>query len=485
LTPLRRPVVSLLPLLGVLAACSAAGRYEVPATPTAAHYKEAQGWALATPLDQAPRGPWWEEFGDPILDDLERRAEAASPTVAVALARYQQARALAQRAGAERLPTIAAGASASREHLSGDRPLASGTGTSFTDVTAGASLDWEIDLWGRLGEAARAGRLEAAASNADLASARLSLHAMIADAYFRLRGADAQIELLRHTVEAYARAFDLTNARHQGGIASGLDTNRARHQLAQAKAEISRAALDRDTAEHELAALIGEIPSGFSIPPATPKLVPFSVGAGAPAQLLQRRPDIAAAERRVAAANARIGVARAAWFPTLTLGLSGGFEAAGGNIASASSGFWALGPLSALATIFDGGRRAADVRRARAGFDEAAASYRETVLSAFRQVEDELSAERHLAAAEADEADAAAASARTAELALTRYRDGASDYLEVVTAQTAALDAQRAALNLHTQRLQANVALIRALGGGFDTNSMRLASEASPPNTAP
>jgi multidrug efflux system outer membrane protein len=485
LTRLRIAGVSLLPLLGALAACSAAGPYEVPATPSAATYKEAQGWAMATPLDQARRSAWWEEFGDPLLDDLERRAEAASPTVAVAVARYEQARALAQRAGAELLPTVAVGASASRERLSGDRPLANGTGTRFTDVTTGVSLDWEIDLWGRLREAAHAGRLEAAASNADLESARLSLHAMIADVYFRLRGADAQLELLRHTVDAYARAFALTNARHQGGIASGLDTSRARHQLSQAKAEISTVALDRDTAEHELAALVGETPSTFSIPPATPKLVPMSVATGAPAQLLQRRPDIAAAERRVAAANARIGVARAAWFPTLTLGLSGGFEAAGGNIASASSGFWALGPLSALATIFDGGRRAADVRRARAAFDEAAASYRETVLSAFREVEDELSAERHLAAAEADEADAAAASARTADLALTRYHDGASDYLEVVIAQTAALDAQRAALDLRTQRLQANVAIIRALGGGFDTSSMRLAGQSPPPSTAP
>jgi multidrug efflux system outer membrane protein len=451
--------------LAALAACSMAPDYRPPATPDAAAFKEADGWTQATPLDEAPRGAWWARFGDPLLDDLQARSEAASPTIAAAVSRYEQAAAIADRAGAERLPVVSAGADLTRQRFSRGRPLAGGNGGTYNDVVLGGSLDWEIDLWGRLRDAARAGRAEAQASAGDLASARLSLHAMVADAYIRLRGLDAEAALLRQTSEAYARAAALTNTRHEGGIASGLDTSRAEAQLSDARAQLSTIALDRAVAEHQLAVLVGETPSAFTVAPATPRIDPIAVPAATPAQMLQRRPDIAAAERRVAAANARIGVARAAWFPALTLGLSGGYEAASGNILSASNSFWALGPLSAVATIFDGGRRRADVRRSRAEFDEAAADYRGTVLDAFREVEDNLAAGRHLAAAQREQEDAARAAGRTRELALTRYHDGASDYLEVVVAQTAALDAERLALILRTRRLQANVALVRALGG--------------------
>jgi len=460
----RAPVLA---SLTALAACSMTPNYRPPASPDAAAFKEAEGWIQATPMDEAPRGAWWQRFGDPLLDDLQARGEAASPTLAAAVARYDQAVAIADRAGAERLPVVSASGQAARQRFSRGRPLAGGNGGTYNDVIVGGALDWEVDLWGRLRDAARAGRAEAQASNADLASARLSLHAMIADAYFRLRGLDAEAALLRQTSEAYARAAELTNTRHEGGIASGLDTSRAEAQLSDARAQLSTIALDRATAEHQLAVLVGETPSAFTVAPATPRIEPLAMPAGTPAELLQRRPDIAAAERRVASANARIGVARAAWFPSLTLGLSGGYEAARGNLLSASNGFWALGPLSAVATIFDGGRRAADVRRARAEFDEAAADYRGVVLGSFREVEDNIAAARHLATAEKEQEDAARAAGRTRELALTRYHDGASDYLEVVVAQTAALDAERLALILHTRRLQANVALIRALGGGI------------------
>jgi multidrug efflux system outer membrane protein len=449
--------------IAALAACSMAPDYRPPATPDASAFKEADGWTQATPMDDAPRGAWWARFGDPLLDELQTRGEAASPTIASAVARYDQAVAIAQRAGAERLPVVTAGADVTRQRFSRGRPLAGGNGGTFTDVVLGGSLDWEVDLWGRLRDAARAGRAEAQASSADLASARLSLHAMIADTYLRLRGLDAEAALLRQTSEAFARAAELTNTRHEGGIASGLDTSRAEAQLADARAQLSTIALDRAVAEHQLAVLVGETPSSFTVAPATPRIVPIAVPAATPAQLLQRRPDISAAERRVAAANSRIGVARAAWFPSLTLGLSGGYEAASGNILSASNSFWALGPLSAVATIFDGGR--ADVARARAEFEETAADYRSTVLTAFREVEDNLAAARHLAAAQVEQENAARAAGRTRELALTRYHDGASDYLEVVVAQTAALDAERLALILRTRRLQANVALVRALGG--------------------
>lgn len=461
----RMPAVA---LLMALAACSMAPDYRPPVAPDAASFKEADGWALATPLDEVPRGAWWERFGDPFLNDLEARGEAASPTIAAAVARYDQALAIADRAGAERLPVVGAQAQGARQRFSRGRPLAGGNGGTYNDVIVGGTLDWEIDLWGRLRDAARAGRAEAQASSADLASARLSLHAAIADTYFRLRGLDAQAALLRQTSEAYARAAELTNTRHEGGIASGLDTSRAQAQLSDARSQLSTIALDRAVAEHQLAVLIGEAPSGFIVAPSTPSIEPLVVPAGTPALLLQRRPDIAAAERRVAAANARIGVARAAWFPSVTLGLSGGYEAASGNLLSAANSFWALGPLSAVATIFDGGRRKADVRRARAEFDEASADYRQTVLTSFREVEDNIAAARHLATAEQEQADAASAAGRTRELALTRYHDGASDFLEVVVAQTAALDAERLTIILRTRRLQANVALVRALGGGVD-----------------
>ncbi|WP_156680627.1 efflux transporter outer membrane subunit [Sphingomonas profundi] len=452
--------------LAALAACSLAPDYAPPAVPAAAAFKEAQGWAAATPLDTAPRGAWWEGFGDPVLTGLETRAEAASPTIAAAIARYDQALAIADRADAERLPTVSAGADLSRERASSRRPLARGNGGTYTNRTLGGSFGWEVDLWGRLRDNARAGRADAAASAADLASARLSLHAAVADTYFRLRGLDAEAELLRQTTAAYARAFELTDIRHSGGIASGLDTSRAQSQLSDARAQLATVALDRATAEHQLAALVGEAPAGFAIVPVTGQLEPPRVPAGTPSQLLQRRPDIAAAERRMFAANARIGGAKAAWFPLVTLGASGGYQSAGGGLLASAASYWALGPLSLAAPLFDGGRRNADIRRARADFAEAAADYRGTVLTAFREVEDGLAAARHLADAEREQQTAARAAAKTTDLALIRYRDGASDYLEVVVAQTAGLIAERSALALRTQRLQATTAIVRAIGGG-------------------
>lgn len=458
------PVVSVV----ALSACTMAPTYHVPVTPAVTEFKEAKGWSMATPLDAAPRGAWWQGFNDALLNDLQARAEAASPTVAAAVARYNQAVAVADRASADRLPEISAGPSISRDRLSAGRPLGGGNSATYTDRTLGGSFKWEVDLWGRLRDTARAGRADAVASAADLASARLSLHASIADTYFQLRGMDAAADLLRQTIQAYSRAYDLTDIRHSGGIASGLDTSRAQSQLSDAKSQLATIALSRANAEHQLAVLVGEAPSTFTVAPATPVIEPFAISAGVPSELLQRRPDIAAAERRVAAANARIGVAKAAWFPSLTLGLSGGYDSIGGNVFSAANTFWALGPLALVGTIFDGGRRNADIRRSRATFDETAADYRATVLDAFREVEDGLAAGRHLADAERNQSDAARAAGRTEDLALIRYRDGASDYLEVVVAQTAALEAQRSVLTLRTQRLQAAVSLIRALGGGAD-----------------
>jgi multidrug efflux system outer membrane protein len=313
----------------------------------------------------------------------------------------------------------------------------------------------------------RASRADAAASAADVAAVTLGLQAQLASIYFDMRGLDARIVLLRETVTAFERAFRLTDTRHRGGIASGIDVSRAQSQLSSARAELSSVAIARQRDEHAIAVLTGRPPADVTIAVVDRQLAPPAIPAGLPSTLVERRPDIAAAERRVAAANARIGVARAALFPSLTLGASGGFQAATGALFSASNTFWALGPVSAALAVFDGGRRRAGVRIARADYDETVATYRQTVLDAFREVEDDLSAQRLLAAQEKDQHVAADAAARTRDLALTRYRDGAADYLDVVTAQTAALDAQRALLDLRSRQLQTATDTIRALGGAY------------------
>lgn len=452
-------------LLVGLTGCSMAPDYRPPATPVPRDFKELEGWTAATPMDQAPRGQWWEAFGDPVLNDLEARAEQASPTLAAALARYDQAKAAAGIERADLFPQVNAGGDASRQRLSGNRFSGNGVAPVYDDFSVGATLDYELDLWGRIRNSVKAARADAQASEADLASARLSLQAAVADAYARLRGLDAEAELLRQTVDAFGKAYRLTTTRHDGGIASGIDVNRAKTVLDNAQAQISAVANERAATEHEIAALVGAIASDFSIPVRVQPLRAPELPVGAPSQLLQRRPDIAAAERRIFAANARIGVARAAFFPTLTLGLAGGYQASHGELFSKPSSFWGLGPASAVLALFDGGRRRAGVRMSRAEYEEMTAGYRETVLGAFRQVEDALAANRHLADQAVSQRGAATAAGRTSELALTRYRDGASDYLEVVTAQTDALEAQRALLAVQTQRMRASVALVKALGG--------------------
>jgi multidrug efflux system outer membrane protein len=454
--------------LAALGGCSLAPDYRPPVTAVPATFKEApQGWTNASPADGAARGPWWTVFADPVLDDLEARVPRSSPTLAAAVARLDAARAAARGAAADLYPTLSAQASAARERLSGRRPVSTGSAVEYTEVQIGAALDYEVDLWGRVRNSVRAERAESDASAADLEAVRLSLHASVADAYFRLRGLDAEARLLDQTVAAFTRARDLTDTRHDGGIASGLDVSRAQTILSNARAQVSDIANRRAATEHEIAALVGEVASSFAISAAVLPLTPPATPVLMPAQLIERRPDVAQAERLIAANNARIGVARAAFFPDVTLGASGGFQAARGALLSSPATFWALGPLSALLSVFDGGRRQAQVRISRAQFEEAAANYRETVLGAFREVEDALAAQRTLATQAADQRASAEAADRTRELALVRYRDGASDYLDVVTAQTASLDAERATILVQTARMRAAVALIRASGGDY------------------
>lgn len=456
----KRGIALLLVLLG---GCSMAPDYQRPAIVTPAAFKEPP-WQPAG-ANVAPSGKWWETFGDPALNALEERVDKGNFTLAAAAARYQQALGTARQARADLVPQVSAATGVVRDRQSANRPNSPGSASIFTDRTVGASLAYELDLFGQVRNRVAAGDASARAAAFDVDGIRLGLQTQLATTYFDLRGLDARIVLLRQTVASYQRAFDLTDTRHSGGIASGIDVSRAQTQLSSAKAELSAVEIDRSQDEHAIALLVGEAPESFSIPVVDQRLVPPSIAAGVPSALLERRPDIAAAERRVFAANAQIGVARAALFPNITLGGGIGYESANAAWLNAPSTFWALGPLQAVLSIFDGGKRRAGVKIARAQYDEAAADYRQTVLTAFREVEDDLTAQRLLVASEADQEQATRAAEKTRDLALTRYRDGASDYLDVVTAQTAALDAERSLLQIRAHRLQVASDTFRALGG--------------------
>ncbi len=463
--PRSKPALAALVLV-LLGGCSLAPDYHPPAVPAAEAYKEVpSGWTIAAPAADAPPAAWWQAFGDLTLDGLESRVEAGNQSLAASVARYDQAVAAVREARADLFPQVDATGSATRQRVSGNSPTATGRGATFNDYQIGGSLSWEIDLFGRVRNSIRANKGEAQASAADVAGVRLGLQTELAGDYFQLRGFDARERLLRATVDAYQKAYNLTDVRHQGGIASGLDTSRARTQLASAKSELDDIHAQRAAYEHAIAVLVGEPATTFAILADPRQITPPSFPTGTPSTLLQRRPDVDAAERRVYAANARIGVARAALFPSLSLGGGGGYESTGPNLLSAASSFWALGPASLALSIFDGGARAARVRIARGEFNEAAANYRQTVLTAFKEVEDDLATGRDLVTEERDQRDAAGAAETTLDLALTRYRDGASDYLEVVTAQTAALDTERSLLDLRTRRLTTSVDTVRALGG--------------------
>jgi outer membrane protein, multidrug efflux system len=464
-----------------LAACSLAPVYKTPAVPMPDAYKEVGPWTPASPQDAEPRGAWWSVYGDATLNGLEQRIESDNPTLAVALARYDEARADAAEAEASLYPQVRTNDWATQNRQSNNRPLRGGAGPDqYADQYVGATASYELDLWGRVRNLVAAGKANAQASAADLADVRLSLEAQLADAYLNLRGLDAQSLLLANTTAAYTRALKLTEAEHDGGSVAGLDVARAETQLRTARAQQVDVAAARALLEHEIASLVGQPASSFSLPAVTPLPAIPAVPVATPSVLLQRRPDIAAAERRAFAANANIGVARAAFYPTISLDASGGFESAGGvNLLSLGNSWWSLGPMAAM-TLFDGGLRKAQVRAARDEFDEAAGTYRATVLAAFQDVEDNLALCNKLADEAREQAAAVVAAERTENLAMIQYQMGAVTYLDVVTAQTADLQAQQAALSVDTRRLQASVDLVRAMGGGW-TAPPPVMADATPP----
>jgi NodT family efflux transporter outer membrane factor (OMF) lipoprotein len=457
-----------------LAACSMAPPLKVPEIPAADAYKEAAPWTVAAPADTLARDAWWALYRDDDLNAMEKQLVVNSPDLAAAFARYQQARALADQSRSSLFPTVSANGSAIRNRQSDMAPLRVRGPNSPNDYSAyalDAQINYEFDLWGRVRNLVEAGKANERAAQADLESARLSLQAQLADTYIALRGLDREVKLLEDSVTAYQKALDLTVQRHDGGIASGLDVARAQTQLESTRSQVKQTIAQRALTEHAIAALVGESASRYSIAPRLVDVPLPKIPIGLPSTLLQRRPDIAAAERRMAAANAGIGVAKAAYFPQITLSAILGYEStAFGELVRSPNTFWAWGPSLAL-TLFDAGRRDAEVRRTQAVLDENAANYRGVVLAAFQQVEDNLALLNHYRTAAEAERAALAAAQKSLGYATDRYREGAVNYLEVVTSQTDALQAERNALDLETRERRASVQLIRALGGGWSIDT--------------
>jgi NodT family efflux transporter outer membrane factor (OMF) lipoprotein len=470
--PWSGPALTLL-----LGACSLAPPLKTPVVPTADAYKELGPWTQAQPADRLPRDSWWTLYHNTELDELEKKLIAGNPTLAAALANYAQARALADQARAGLFPTLDLSAGLTRNRLSNNQPLRLPTAPAnytYNDQSFAGSISYELDLWGQIRNEVAAGEANAAASAADLENARLSLIAQLVGDYIQLRSLDHDSAILDETVKAYTRALSLTEQRHHAGISPGLDVSQAQTQLDAARSQVAQTLAQRALMEHAIAALLGVSASTFSIKPEIVAITLPQVPTGVPTTMLERRPDIAGAQRRMMAANANIGVARAAYFPTLTLGAQGGFvSSASSNWLSAPSAFWAIGP-NALLSVFDGGLRRAQVAQARAEFDSSAAYYRSTVVSAFQQVEDSLATLNHYHDAVVEEKAAVDAAQRTLDFSMALYVQGATDYLTVVTSQTALLQNQLQALSLDTLQLQASVDLIRALGGGWE--EVRLAA---------
>jgi NodT family efflux transporter outer membrane factor (OMF) lipoprotein len=449
----------------------------VPEVPTADSYKELGPWTQARPADRLPRDSWWTLYDNAELDGFEKRLIEGNPTLAASLANYAQARAIADQARAGLFPSVGLNADVERAHVSPHAPLRLATlPTNYTDHTVGGSVSYELDLWGQIRNQVAAGKANAVASADDLENARLSLIGQLVGDYIQLRSLDRQSAILDQTVATYTRAVNLTEQRHNAGIAPGLDVSQAQTQLDTASSQAAQTLAQRALMEHAIAALLGVSASTFSIAPQIVDIKIPQIPSGVPTNLLQRRPDVAAAQRRMIAANANIGVARAAYFPSLTLGASGGFQSTTAtNWLSAPSSFWAIGP-NALLSVFDGGLRRAQVAQARAEFDASSANYRGIAVAAFQQVEDSLASLNHYHDAGVEENAAVDAAQRTLKFSMDLYTMGATDYLTVVTSQTALLQAQLQALTLETLQLQASVNLVLAVGGGWQD------SEAPPRN---
>ncbi len=459
----------------LLSGCTVGPKYVQPTVPPPppAFKETPSNWSQASPQDQLPKGKWWEIYGDPQLNSLEETITVSNQNLKVAYQQYMVARDLVKEARSQLFPTVAVQPSGSRNQLSQNRPNVVATSTSlYSDTVLPAELSYEVDLWGQVRRTIEASRENAQASAGDLENISLSLHSELAFDYFSLRGLDLQKQLLDATVTDYEKALQLTQARFHGGYASDVDVEQAETQLETTRAQDIEVGVARAQFEHAIAVLTGQPASTFSIAQSPLTASPPEIPLGLPSELLERRPDIAASERRVAAANAQIGIAMAAYYPQISLSVAGGVESTAiGALFSGPSALWSVGG-SAVQTIFDGGRRRAVTQQARDNHDAMVASYRENVLEAFQQVEDNLAAERLLDQELARQQLAVASARKSVDLSTARYKRGITTYLEVLTAQSIALSDERTAADLVTRRMTASVLLVKALGGGWDRTQL-------------
>ena len=473
--PGQAPWLVLLALAALeLSGCAVGPKYPPPVVQAPPAYKEVGDWKPAQPNDQNLGGTWWTIFQDPQLDALEQQINVSNQDLKAAEAQYRQARAVLRYYRADYYPTVTASPSATRTRVSANRPPPNSifNGITYNDFVLPFSVSYQADVWGRVRRNVESYREQAQASAADLATVNLSMHADLAIDYFQARSLDAQEQLLNSTVKQYEQALELNENRFHGGIASEVDVEQAKTQLQTTRAAAIDVGVLRAQYEHAVAILIGKPPAEFSLPPlpltAPPPHIPISV----PSELLERRPDIAAAETRVASANAQIGVAKSAYYPLINLGASGGFESSAiSTLINGPSGLWSIG-LSAVGTVFDVGRRRALNDQARAAYDFQVAAYRQNVLTGFQQVEDNLAAVRILENEAKVQDEAVAAAQNSLNLSITRYKGGVTSYLEVITAQSAALADEVTAVNILGRRMANTVLLIQALGGGWDRSSV-------------
>jgi NodT family efflux transporter outer membrane factor (OMF) lipoprotein len=463
----------------LLASCTVGPKYTKPTVPAApsyteqppSTYKEVAGWTQAQPGDAVIRGKWWELFEDPELNALEEQVEPANQSIKVAEANFRQARASIQYNRSFLYPTVSAGADISHNRVSGNTP-AGFPGRTYANFILPITVSYDADLWGRVRRSIAASREQFQASAADLENVKLELQTELAVDYFEARSLDAQKQLLDDTVVAYQKALQLTQNRYNGGVASKAEVAQAQTQLNQTEAQDIDIGVARAEFQHAIAVLIGKVPESYSLPPMPLKQQPPAIPVGVPSKLLERRPDLAAAERQVAAANEQIGIARSAFFPDLVISATGGLQA--GSIVNWftwPSRYWAVGP-QILQTVFDAGRRRAQLETAEAGYDATVANYRQTALTAFQEVEDNLSSLRILEQESAKQQEATAAAENSLQLSLNRYKGGLVTYLEVITAQSIALSNERTGVDLLRRRMDASVQLIKALGGGWDISKL-------------
>jgi len=460
----RIGVVTSIALLIILTSCSVGPKYRTPTAPVSPAFKETAGWKQAQPQDDVLREKWWELFSDPQLNTVEEQVNVSNQTIAVAEAEFRAARAAIGVARSGLFPALNVGASAVTSRTS--------TSPNRASYVLPMQLSYEADVWGRIRRSIEAQVASAQASAADIETARLSIHSELALDYFELRGLDEQQRLFEATVAAFDQALQLTTNRYNQGVVSGVDVAQAQTQLDTARAESMDLGVARAQFEHAIATLTGKPPVELTISSGSLANEPPAIPIGLPSDLLERRPDIASDERRVAVANAQIGEARAAFFPTITLSASGGLQSSRiGSLLSWPGRFWSIGP-SLAQTVFDAGRRRAITEEAQAIYDSTVAAYRQNVLTAFQDVEDNLAALRILSEESAQQDIAVQSAQRSLDLANNRYRGGVASYLEVITAQSALLVNQRTAIGIRVRRMAASVLLVKALGGGWNTSEL-------------